>query len=209
MKTIFSKKNNSEKKGFTLVELMVVVSIIATISALSLFNSSKLNSAVLLSNTAYEIGLVIRDAQISGLGAKVMSSGGFATTSNQGIFFDINTPEKIVFFADMDKNNKYNSNPDEASEVFGIENKRAGKITKICKIDNNNTCSDLSELTIMFKRPNPEAYFYTSVNDTVTEYQGSVAINIGFDDGGDCRSIVIYKTGAIQIDRNFCPPITN
>ena len=67
----------------------------------------------------------------------------------------------------------------------------------------------MSDLTIMFKRPNPEAYFYHTDNDQVTEYQGSVAINIGFDNGGDCRSIVIYKTGAIQIDRSFCPPITN
>jgi prepilin-type N-terminal cleavage/methylation domain-containing protein len=95
MKNIFKKNNNDS--GFTLVELMVVVGIITVISALSIFNSSKLNSGVLLSNTAYEVGLIIRDAQVSGLGAKVLlDSTGGATTSNQGVYIDINNSEQII-----------------------------------------------------------------------------------------------------------------
>lgn len=156
------KLKQDQKKGFTLVELMVVIAIMATISALSLFNSSKLNSAILISNTAYEIGLVIRDAQVSGLGAKVIMSGLTATTSNQGIFFNLEDKDKVVFFADLNKDNRYQQG--EESQIFNIENKRAGKIIRICKIDNNNNCThEPSDLTIMFKRPNPEAYFYTAV----------------------------------------------
>ncbi|MBC7981973.1 prepilin-type N-terminal cleavage/methylation domain-containing protein [Candidatus Parcubacteria bacterium] len=203
MKNIFQGKKNNQK-GFTLVELMVVVGIIAVISALSLFNSSKLNSSVLLSNTAYEIGLIIRDAQVSGLGAKVLLNGGNATTSNQGVFFDKGTPEKIVFFADLDKNNTYNSG--EESQVYNIENKRAGSIIRICEVNGTN-CDDMYDLTVMFKRPNPEAYFYDT-DHTSIGIQSNVVINVGFD-GGDCRSIIIYKTGAIQIDKSYCPPATN
>lgn len=201
------------KKGFTLVELLVVIAIIAIISSLALFNSSKLNSAVLISNTAYEIGLVIRDAQVSGLGAKVTSASGdiSATTSNQGIYFSLDTPEKIISFADLVKDNIYNVG--EESQIYNIENKRAGTITKICTIQpTTNTCTPLSELTIVFKRPNPEAYFYP--NDSTDNphigsgFNGTVAINVGFE-GGDCRSIIIYKTGAVQIDRSYCDPVIN
>lgn len=217
MKKILSKEKTKIsilKKGFTLVELMVVVSIMAIMSTLIIFNSSGLNSGVLLSNTVYEVGLIIRDAQVAGLGARVLSAeGGVATTSNQGVYFDITNPEKIIFFADLNKSNNYTPLPPEESQIYNIENKRAGKILKICKIITNpgtgtDTCTEIASLNIIFKRPNPEAYFYTPISGGATyeEYVGNVAINMGFNNG-DCRSIVIYKTGAIQIDKSFCSTI--
>lgn len=197
------------KSGFTLVELMVVVGIITTISALSLFNGSKLNSSVLLSNTAYEVGLIIRDAQVAGLGARVLAVNGnptVATTSNQGVYFDITKPEQIVFFADLSNDNKYNELSGEDSQVYNIENKRAGKILNICRLEANNSCLDIANINVIFKRPNPEAYFYSNDETSPLGYIGNVVINMGFV-GGECKSITIYKTGAIQIDKNYCPPI--
>jgi prepilin-type N-terminal cleavage/methylation domain-containing protein len=209
MKINLQKDN---QKGFTLAELIIVVAIIAIISTISMFNSAKLNSSILLSDTAYEIGLIIRDVQISGLGVKVISNNGNATTSNQGIYFNILTPEKIIFFSDLTKNNKYDTG--EESQIYNIENKRAGKILSICKITNNTICrplsggdaNNLTNLSIIFKRPNPESYFYYNDGSSDGEYSGSVVVNIGFDPG-DCRSVIIYKTGAVQIDRSFCPAI--
>ncbi len=198
----FNQFNNKEK-GFTLVELMVVVSIIIVITALTLFNNNQLNSSILVSNTAYEIGLIVRDAQVSGLGSKLISNSGTATTSNQGVYFDGATPEKIIFFADINNNNKFDSLTDP-NQVYNIENKRAGRIMKICTINNTDgTCNQVTDLIVLFKRPNPESYFYKLNNGLVEEIQGSVAINIGFENK-ICRTLVIYKTGAIQIDQSFC-----
>lgn len=204
IKIFFKKKYISLKKGFTLIELMVVVSIISVISLLTLFNSSRLDSAVLLSNTAYEINLIIRDAQVSGLGSKLLSASGIATTTNQGVYFDYLKPQEIILFSDLNKNNEYDDISEEV-QVYKIENSRAGKIMKLCKLNINNTCTDtITKLNIIFKRPNPEAYFYTGMEGgSVTEYQGSVGLTIGFD-LNQCRSLVVYKTGAIQIDKSLC-----
>ncbi len=204
------------KLGFTLVELMVVVAIVAVISVLTLFNNAKLNSSMLLADTAYEISLIIRDAQISGIGSKVTSfDGTSATTSNQGVFIDAYTPEKIIFFADKNKDNQYNIG--EENQIYNIENKRAGKILSVCRIVGNdnstnpcfiNNTSNLMSLNILFKRPNPESYFYYndgSNTNPIPSHPGSVVINIGFPNGGECKSIIVYKTGAIQIDNSFCP----
>ncbi len=202
-----NKKIKKNKKGFTLVELIIVIAIMATITTLSIFNSSNLNSNVLLSNTAYEIGLIIRDAQVAGLGARVLSTNvegvNVATTSNQGIYFDITKPEEVVFFTDLDKSNKFESN--EPNQVYAIKNKRAGKILSIYKLDDTSPEGKtlITDLNILFKRPNPEAYFYYTENNDLTHFIGNVGVNIGFVNG-ECRSVIIYKTGAIQIDKSFC-----
>ena len=218
MKNVLNTKNKNMIAGFTLAELIIVIAIIAVISTLALFNGSKLNSSVLLSNNAYEIGLFVRDAQISGLGAKVILSGGVATTSNQGVYFDMDSPDNVIFFADLDKNSRYTVG--EESQIYDMKNKRGGKILSICKISNNSNvptaCSsdgtlssdNLLALNVVFKRPNPEAYFnyydYTDLSKlNIQSYTGSMAVNIGFP-GGECRSIVMYKTGAIQVDKSFC-----
>jgi prepilin-type N-terminal cleavage/methylation domain-containing protein len=205
MKNIFQ----NIKKGFTLIELIVVISIIAVISVLTIFNSSRLNSSVLLSNNAYEIGLIVRDAQISGLGAKLSLTGQVATTSNQGVYFDIFLPQSIILFADLDKQNDYDSL--EESQIYKMEDARAGKIIKICKLnDINGQCGEvISNLSVIFKRPNPEAYFYVDRGNNIIEpHQGSVGVNIGFENG-ECRSVIVYKTGAVQIDKSLCTPIEN
>ena len=190
MKKFLKKYQEHIYTGFTLVELMIVIAIIAIISALTLFNNAKLNSSVLLSNTAYEIGLIVRDAQISGLGAKVSNindNGNIvATTSNQGISIDIDKLEQIIFFSDKNMNNKFDLTGD---------------------VNTSGSCntSNLFKLNIIFKRPNPEAYFFydNGSPDVVEHKTGFIVINIGFD-GGECRSIIVYKTGAVQIDKSYC-----
>lgn len=189
------KIKSISQSGFTLIELIIVIGIIGLISAITLFDSRRLNSNILLSNTAYEIGLIIRDAQVSGLGSKLLEN---ATTSNQGVFFDTSIPEQVVLFSDIVNNNKFDELSDK-SQIYNIENKRAGKILSICTI-NNDICTNVVDLNVIFKRPNPEAYFYTYPGG---EFNGNVAVNIGFEDG-ECKSIIIYKTGAVQIDKSYC-----
>ncbi len=202
MNNLFIKIKKNIYKGFTLAELIIVIAIIAIISTLTLFNNAKLNSSVLLSNTAYEIGLIVRDAQISGLGAKVSSvEGGGATTTDQGIYIDLSKPEQLIFFSDKNKDRIYNIS--EENQIYNIENKRAGRLLRLCLLDNQLSCTERLDLNILFKRPNPESYFYYFEDNSVSQHNGSISLNIGFE-GGECRSITVYKTGAIQIDKKYC-----
>ncbi len=89
----------------------------------------------------------------------------------------------------------------DKNQTYNIENKRAGKVLSICKVAKDNICQGVVDLNVVFKRPNPEAYFYTYGEQA--EFNGNTVVNIGFDDG-ECKSIIIYKTGAVQIDKSYC-----
>lgn len=206
------------QKGFTIIEMIVVVAIISVVTTLVLFNHTKLNSVVLVSNTAYEIGLIVRETQVAGLGVKAASDGTFL--SSHGVHFDINTPTLITIFADKNGNGVYDPSGSEGSEMtqeYIINNSRSGSVLGLCTgsslspatsmyCTNPNTTQ--STLDVVFTRPNPEAFF--KVRDRVTselsDHIGSVVINVGFDNDV-CRSIIIEKTGAVEINKQHCVPM--
>jgi prepilin-type N-terminal cleavage/methylation domain-containing protein len=202
------------QKGFTLIEMIVVIAIIATVSTVVLFNQTKMNSTILVSNTAYEIGLIIREAQVAGLGVKATADG---FLSSHGVHFNKTNPSVVIAFADKNNNGIYDAGNGEMTQEYNINNSRAGKIIGICKSgDLSPTVSPYctantsdTTLDIVFTRPNPEAFFKirdTSVTQSAAEYSGATIVTVGFE-GDICRSVVIEKTGAIQINNTYCLPM--
>lgn len=53
----------NKTKGFSLLELLVVISIFTIITTIALFNQGQLNSNVLLTNLAYDVALTVREVQ--------------------------------------------------------------------------------------------------------------------------------------------------
>jgi len=205
-------------QGFTIIEMIVVIAIIAIVSTLVLFNNAKLNSAILVSNAAYEIGLIVRESQVAGLGVKASGAGEF--TSSHGVHIDISQPNTVTMFADSDNSGTYS--PGEMTQEYVINNSRSGSILGICKksdlsVVTSNYCASVNQgvsvntqatLDIVFTRPNPEAFFKTRavVDGPITEPVGAVVINVGFA-GDICRSVIIEKTGAVEIDTEHCIPM--
>lgn len=69
MKLILNKT-----KGFSLIELIVAVSIIIIITSVALFHQAQFSSDILISNAAYELALTIRQAQVFGISSRGVSA---------------------------------------------------------------------------------------------------------------------------------------
>lgn len=78
------------QKGFTLVEMMVVLGIMGVISSVLLFNYSDFSSLVKTRNLAQEIALAIRKTQSYATGSHLINDSGGSTVRDYGIIFSKN-----------------------------------------------------------------------------------------------------------------------
>lgn len=215
------------KKGFTLVELMVTVTIMMIMTAVVLFNYNRFNESTLLSTFAYDMSLTIRQAQVYGvavsetpgtgqssvIGNDPLAYSGFS--SPYGVYFDstdgIATP--FMLFADIDKDGKYTASDGLPLQTYKFQ--RGIKIKEICYTDSSGgtkTCgSDLgagptitktaTRLSVTFKRPDPEAKIVPldSGGLQVGTNVSSAIIYLENVDGTLTRSIVVESTGQISV----------
>src|SRR3989338_10641247 len=97
----FCNDRSKSDKGFTLMELLVVMGIIVIISSLILASNTRFGGRVILQNLAYDIALSIRQAQVYGI--SVRQFGG--TFSGYGMHFVLSGPgvntTTYVLFADI------------------------------------------------------------------------------------------------------------
>lgn len=90
------------QRGFTLVEMMVVLAIIVTVTAIALFGQSTFNRTLLLTDTAYNIALSIREMQSLGLSSRrYIASGQDVQNAAYGIHMDRTQNTQYILFADI------------------------------------------------------------------------------------------------------------
>ncbi|HEV7121367.1 MAG TPA: prepilin-type N-terminal cleavage/methylation domain-containing protein [Candidatus Paceibacterota bacterium] len=86
-------------RGFTLVEMLVTLAILAIITAVAITGQSTFNQSILLNDTSYTVALSAREAQSLGL-----SSRKFAGVQNGGYgvhFANLNPTKSYTVFADV------------------------------------------------------------------------------------------------------------
>ena len=202
------------KRGFTLVELIVVVAITTLISSIVVVGSSKFDGTILLTNLAYDVALSVREAQFAGLNVKVFQSGGTSTfNAGYGITFyklnaDTSTNNKdYILFADvMDGNGVedylYSGNSNGGAEfVRKYSTQKGNWIDKFCGVvattgveECGGSTGSLTFLNIVFVRPNPDATFKSS---TGTAYK---AVKIYVKSPQNItKAIRIESTGQISV----------
>lgn len=203
------KNNKSEKvkKGFSLIELIMVVAIFLIISSIILSKQSKFSSDILITNVAYQVALSIREAQIYGIGSKQrLDAGSFVklgygvnikgggTLSSKATSYD--------FFADQtDSGVEYQY---DAGDTI-IENAFLPQGQKIRNICGKNTsgwsCWEEAgtitpfDMNIVFVRPNPEPH----IENGSAEYTEAIIV-VESAIGDKCRTIRVTKTGQISVD---------
>jgi len=200
------------KKGFTLVELLVCITIFVIMTALLVVKYGNFNQNVLLTNLAYDTALAMRTAQNYGLSVKSLKdSGGSPVTCDTntsfqcayGVAFYTDSSytglenNTFVLFADIDLDGAFNDGTDQILTTYTL--KRGATIFGVCGGDSSCT-PNVGALYVTFKRPDPNALVCTlpSCPDGAgTKKYGKITIRAS---NGDTRSISVRSNGQISVD---------
>jgi prepilin-type N-terminal cleavage/methylation domain-containing protein len=209
-------------QGFSLIELLVVITIFAIITSVVLFRQSKFSSDIVVSNLAYEVALEIRQAQSYGIAVKGVTdptdpSGALLFKYAYGIHLGQGQPSDLanlkgynpktafVLFADIGGSGSLANN--------GVYND--GENVSTFRLPGNNTIADfcyggatsgsqcykggLTSLDITFIRPDPSARLHIN-GDASVEVVGPVTITVQSALGDKCEEITVESTGQISVN---------
>lgn len=192
-------KRDSYKKGFTLVEVIVVAAIVGMVAATVIPNFGKMNSRFAADLLAHDIALAIRGAQADALNGRTFAGGpksayGIAVTSVAG------DDGKIVEFQDTNDSGAYEQGTDGLVETSEFQNRT--RIHRVCRkrAGESMVCDAISRLDIVFVRPNPDALMEGDGGAGGTE-QGyaEAGILLLSSDGELEKCVHIYSTGQVSV----------
>jgi len=135
---------------------MVVVTIATIILTSLVIQQSKWNDNLAVNTQSYEMALMIRQAQIYGLGVREYTTGsGDRFNIAYGVYADkstTNNAKQYIFFADANMNGSYDSGEAIETKIFN----RGVTIDRVCGNTSEN-CSSPNAVSITFYRPDPKA----------------------------------------------------
>jgi type II secretory pathway pseudopilin PulG len=227
----FFKKND---KGFTLIEMMVAMAIIITITGVILNSQTTFNKTLTLANTAYDIALTLRSAQTYGVSSRGMSS---LIGVGYGLHFEKGSPASFTFFSDTDPVNAsnchgvppsglnapdakrgncvYDPNPLPGEKITDYNLGNTITITDFCALSAPSTwdCTyahdgatgGLTSLDIVFVRPDPGPFVYINRETDATGKRTKACLAVSSSSGGSSRVVSISPSGAITANDSSCP----
>lgn len=178
----------STAKGFSILELMVAIAILAMLSSISLAGFVGLNNRVNVDTLAHNIAQWLRDAQISSMSVR-RSAITNTFPPGYGLHFSTAQNNQFIYYreASSPANKIYNAGTD------GIENTiqllQGYTISSIVPTPAGST----NWVDIAFARPEPDA-----VITGATGIYSPVRIIISSPRGLQ-RAVVIYATGQVSI----------
>lgn len=192
-------RSSKQPKGFTLVELVVVIAIMVVITGTVMLRQSRFDSSTLLRSLAYSVALTVRSAQVYGTSVRGTASGGTTVFAPAyGVYF--NNATSYMLFADLNGNGVYDAGTDAVVQTYQIG---AGfQISKFCGVYTGGTrhcstdSSPITWLTIYFKRPVPDALFNSSATES---YAGAYIQISAINDPTNTHSITVSSTGEIAV----------
>ena len=209
----FLKKNNRELvAGFTLLELLISISIFAFMTAFLVSKYGTFNQGVLLTNLAYDTALTIRSAQSYGLNVQGQATSSTAVGFNYayGVHFDPAESKKFILFVDLCGDGLYRDvqqqptcadSTTHLNEALSTYTLRTGfSISSLCVGGSPATCTSSSPtgyvLDVSFKRPNPDAVIISNQNTLAQQSYAKITMKAT---DGSTKSIVVQSTGQIAV----------
>lgn len=161
---IFSALRNPQRTkvptaGFSLVELLISISIMVIVASIILTRQTAFNGSVLLRGQAYEVALQAREVQLNAVSA----------SGNTGTFRSV---QGLHFNSDSTLNNQYRIFVDNASGINagfydpGEEFGRQGildprfEIREVRVVSASGDTINGTEVSVVFVRPNFDARFF-------------------------------------------------
>ncbi|MCI0619672.1 type II secretion system GspH family protein [Candidatus Wolfebacteria bacterium] len=186
------------RAGFTLVELLVVISIFTIISLVVLFKNTQFNSQIILSNLAYDVALSIREAQVYGLSVREATPGSGSFEYAYGVHFSSDNSSVYQLFIDQDENDRFTG----SGETLNTYTLRSGFfIPRFCgangAVENcsDDTVTPITGLSVIFRRPDPESL----ITDNTGAQYGTASIFVE-SPGGTQRMVLVQSSGQIAVE---------
>ncbi len=210
----------SLSKGFTLIELMVVLAIVAVVTSIVLNNQSSFNKTLVLANTAYDIALTLRSAQTYGLGSRGV---GAAANVGYGVHFVRGDADSFTFFADTaggascagatpdcKPGDHVYTDADTVVQAYALGNGMT--VSDLCAYSLGSwSCAyaeggGLASLDIVFSRPNPDPFM--SKDGSYPEdptFRVTTACLVISSPQGSAHYISVGSSGQINASAASCP----
>lgn len=194
-----ARETRCVSRGFSLIELLVVMGIMVLISGIVFANNNAFGGRVLLQNLAYDAALTVRQAQVYGISVRRFSGDVFA--DGYGIHFRRNTnpttQDEFTLFADViTPNGLYDCASALSCELVQTTIVRTGyHVYDICIPASQVEPCGNATLDVLFRRPDPDAYIRGNGVATLEE---SARI-IFRSPRGVSQSVVIEQNGQISV----------
>jgi len=174
-------------KGFTLVELLVAITIITILASVSFFGYGQRQKEIALQKEANILVSKIEEVKEMAISARYfhndLPAGGY------GIYFDSSSPNSYIVFADCDEDRFYDKTGTPCSGY--------PESIETIKLENGVKISPLPfAVSITFKPPSPEVVIKTSDGATHDE----LTIRLGIQGFSKERKIHFNSAGLVYVE---------
>ncbi len=182
------------RRGFTLIELVVTIGIMALITGVTLANHSKFGGQVMLRNLAYELALAVREAQTYGVSVrKTNSASNF--DAGYGIYFNLSTPKEYSIFIDSTPDGLLTNTLEEVTK-YNIG--RGYEVSSLCLVENSGSCTPVNRIDILFKRPEPDAIIRGNGAENKIYSRAEIVLK---SPRNDTMKVVVEVSGQISVEK--------
>ena len=198
------QKHSRFLNGFTLIEVLVVISIVVLITSVLIFSGSKGRAASDVQNAAQALALHIQEMQAYALG--VRSSGGdYGGSYGLDFIHNISNStdhQQYVAFVDVDQDRRYDTSGDILLETVTLPEKV--QIDSLSLVGTGSGSSPLTPgseqgLTIVFERPSPDAHI-SRVASGKDSWSGVAIVLESTLDSSITATITVLDTGHVRVE---------
>lgn len=175
------------QSGFSLIEMLVVISISLILMTLFLINMRGATDHVELEGEAYKIATLAREAQTYAISTKTF--GETLTYKSVGVYFEKNT-NTITFFGEVNPNGKY----DGSDTILTPKNLTLLSGYTILNICGGSACIPLNNASVAYLRPFVSA---SIIGNGATSYP-YITITVR-SPKQNTRQIQLWTTGQVTV----------